>query len=253
MRYTAGSPGERTVIGMDGTRKPAPPAIRESLQVWEFFACAEEGVFVEVGANAPKDLSQTWLLEKMGWSGVLVEPLPDRCEALRRERPNSKVFEVAVGPPEKTGEADFYVQDAFSSLAPNLKDNVMDYRSVIRVNVVTLDAVLDEAGITRVDFLSVDTEGTELEVFRGLDLRRRRPSLILVEDPVLHLKVHRHLASAGYRLVRRTGFNNWYVPEESPFRASLPDRLRLFRKMYLGTPVRAFRFRVQAMGTRRTA
>jgi FkbM family methyltransferase len=238
---------------MGGNRKSAPPEIRETLQIWEFFGCAEEGIFVEVGANAPKNLSQTWFLEKMGWSGVLVEPLPDRCEALRRERPNSNVFEVAVSAPEKTGEADFFVQDVFSSLEPNVKDNIMEYRSVIRVKVATLDAVLEEAGVPRMDFLSVDTEGTEIDVFRGLDLRKHRPSLILVEDPVLHLKLHRYLESAGYRLFRRTGFNNWYVPEESPFRPPPLTRLRLFRKMYLGTPLRAFRFRIQAMRTRNTA
>jgi FkbM family methyltransferase len=253
MRSPAEHTEEETGGDMDGIRKSALPEIRETLRIWEFFGCAEEGVFVEVGANAPKHLSQTWFLERMGWRGVLVEPLPDRCEALRRERPNSKVFEVAVSAPGKTGEADFYVQDVFSSLEPNLKDNIMGYRSVIRVTVVTLDAVLEEAGVPRVDFLSVDTEGTEIDVFRGVDLRRHRPSLILVEDPVLHLKVHSHLTSAGYRLVRRTGLNNWYVPEESPFRAPPLERLRLFRKMHLGTPLRAFRFRIQAARTRNSS
>ena len=238
---------------MGGDWKSAPPEMRETLQIWEFFGCSEEGTFVEVGANDPKNLSQTWFLEKMGWGGVLVEPLPERCAALRRDRPNSNVFETAVSAPDKTGEADFYVQDVFSSLEPHLKDNIMDYKSVIRVKVATLDAVLEEAGVSRVDFLSVDTEGTEVDVFRGFDFRKYRPALILVEDPVLHLEVHRHLESTGYRLVRRTGFNNWYVPGDSPVRASLYDRLRLFRKMYLGTPLRAFRFRVQAMRTRKSA
>lgn len=225
----------------------------EKVQVWEFFGFAEEGYFVEVGANDPKSLSQTWFLERMGWQGVLVEPLPERCEALRRDRPKSKVFEVAVSAPEKTGEADFYVKDVFSSLERHLKDNVMEYEKVLRVKVSTLDAVLDEAKIPRIDFLSVDTEGTEIDVFRGLDIRRHRPALVLVEDPVLTLDLHRHLEASGYRLIRRTGFNSWYVPADSPVRAPLSRRLRLFRKMYLGTPVRALKFRLQAMRTRKTA
>ena len=236
MRYTSGMSAE----------------IREKVQVWEFFGFAEEGYFVEVGANAPKNLSQTWFLERMGWEGVLVEPLPDRCEALRRDRRKSKVFEVAVSAPEKTGEADFHVKDVFSSLERHLKDNVMEYERVLRVKVTTLDAVLDAAKIPRIDFLSVDTEGTEIDVFRGFDLRKRRPALVLVEDPVLDLELHRHLEASGYRLIRRTGFNNWYVPADSPARAPLFRRLRLFRKMYLGTPVRALKFRLQSMRTRKT-
>ena len=162
------------------------------------------------------------------------------------------MFEVAVSAPEKTGEADFHVKDVFSSLERHRKDNVMEYERVLRVKVTTLDAVLDAAKIPRIDFLSVDTEGTEIDVFRGFDLRKRRPALVLVEDPVLDLELHRHLEASGYRLIRRTGFNNWYVPADSPARAPLFRRLRLFRKMYLGTPVRALKFRLQSMRTRKT-
>jgi len=220
--------------------------MREKLAVWEFFGCAEEGIFVEVGANDPKSLSQTWLLERIGWRGVLVEPLPDRAEALRRERRNSQVFEVAVSAPEKTGEADFHVAGALSSMDRNVKDYSTDYETVLRVKVATLDSILSEAKIPRIDFLSVDTEGTEVDVFRGLDLRKYRPRLVLVEDAVLGMKLHRYMMSFRYTLVRRTGFNNWYVPEDSPYRAPLLRRLRLFRKMYLGTPVRAMKFRIRS-------
>ena len=228
--------------------------MREKLAVWEFFGCAEEGTYVEVGANDPKCLSQTYLLEKMGWRGVLVEPLPEFAAALRRDRPNSRVFEVAVSAPGKTGEADFHVAGTLSSLDQNSKDNSTEYDRVLRVRVVTLDSILEEAMIRKVDFLSVDTEGTEIDVFRGFDVRKYQPALILVEDVVDDLKLHRHLTSPpyGYRLVRRTGFNNWYVPADSPSRVPLFQRLRLFRKMYLGTPVRAVRFRLQATRNRKS-
>ena len=75
MRYTSGMSAE----------------IREKVQVWEFFGFAEEGYFVEVGANAPKNLSQTWFLERMGWEGVLVEPA------------SGPVRGAAPGPPEIEG------------------------------------------------------------------------------------------------------------------------------------------------------
>jgi FkbM family methyltransferase len=236
---------------VNGNPNPALEEMREKLRIWEFFGSAEEGIFVEVGANDPKSLSQTWFLEKMGWRGVLVEPLPDLAEALRRERPNSMVFEAAVSAPEKTGEADFHVAGAFSSLDQNVKDNAVEYGTVLRVKVVTLDSILEEAKIRKVDFLSVDTEGTEVDVFLGFDFGRYRPALVLVEDAVFGLKLHRHMESSRYRLVRRTGFNNWYVPEDSPFRPSLYEKFRLFRKMYLGTPVRVLKFRLQSMRARR--
>ncbi|MCL5966775.1 MAG: FkbM family methyltransferase [Deltaproteobacteria bacterium] len=233
---------------MDRAGGQANPELREQSLVWEFFDFATEGFFMEVGAHDPKYLSQTWLLERVGWRGILVEPLPEQCELLRRERPGSKVHEVAVSSPDKTGTADFHVCGMFSSLEKNVADNRIRYEAAITRRVVTLDAILREENVVALDFLSLDTEGTEFDVLRGFDIRKYEPRLILIEDTVTGLDKHAHLLSAGYRLVRRTGSNNWYVPRNSPRDASILDRIRLFRKMYLGTPFRAFRFRRERRG-----
>ena len=69
--------------------------------VWEFFSRRAEGFFVEVGANHPRDGSQTWLLEQAGWRGILVEPQAALFQALCQERLRSKVFRAACSAPEK--------------------------------------------------------------------------------------------------------------------------------------------------------
>jgi Methyltransferase FkbM domain len=51
----------------------------------------------------------------------------------------------------------------------------------VRTRIRALSNLLDELGIERVDFFSLDVEGFELEVLKGLDLRRHRPKLILIE------------------------------------------------------------------------
>src|SRR5204862_4491 len=81
-------------------------------------------------------------------------------------------------------------------------------------------------------------EGHELQVLRGLSLERHRPNLVLIEDAVRDLDQHRYLRSHGYRLVKRTALNNWYIPENAAFSmATLGERIGLFRKMYLATPI----------------
>lgn len=227
---------------MRSGKTPEDREIQEKLLVWEYFRFATEGVFVEVGANDPKHLSQTWLLEKVGWTGVLVEPLPDKSEALRRDRPASRVFEVAVSSPDRVGEADFHVFGAFSSLVKNVVDNQIPFDSSIRVRVATLGSVLREANVDRLDFLSIDTEGTELDVLKGFDLARYRPALLLIEDHLHSLNIHRYMKANGYRLIRRTGYNNWYAPDSSRHETPVFERLKLFRKVYLGTPLRAYKF-----------
>src|ERR1051326_9327212 len=60
------------------------------------------GPFVEVGANDPVQLSQTHHLERLGWDGILIEPLREYAERLRSKR-RARVFEVAAGAPEDEG------------------------------------------------------------------------------------------------------------------------------------------------------
>jgi hypothetical protein len=81
-----------------------------------------------------------------------------------------------------------------------------------------------------------------LQVLRGFDLARHRPAVVLVEDHLLQLGVHRHLVWHGTRAVKRTGINNWYVPKRQPFHMTTwTERLKLFQKMYLGLPSRKIR------------
>jgi FkbM family methyltransferase len=212
----------------------------EDLAIWEFFLRAPDGFFIEVGANEPSNLSQTFLLEQKGWKGILVEPQPACCERLRQRRPRSTVVQAACGPPAQKGKALFRIasHNDRSSLAGFEPDEDVEFTGTIEVDLVTLDEVLERAGNPRVDFLSIDVEGGELEVLSGFSLARHAPALVLVEDHVETLRLHSYMKSRGYKLVRRTGSNNWYVPASTPFPVGWGERLRLLRKMQLGTPLR---------------
>ena len=211
----------------------------EDVLVWEYFGARTNGFFLEAGANHPTKCSQTWLFELHGWKGILVEPIAKNCELLRRHRPGSRVFQCALGAPEQRGRVKFNVaadNDGLSGLVVN--DGVTVER-VEEVELRTLDEVLAEAGNPKLDLVSLDVEGLELQVLRGFDLARHHPAILLVEDHLQNLSVHRHLVRNGYRLVKRTGLNNWYIPKKQPFRmASRVERLLLFRKMFLSLPFR---------------
>lgn len=217
----------------------------EDLIVREFFGQRSDGFFVEVGANDPVKFSQTWLLERLGWTGLLVEPLAERCARLRPARPRSRVHQVAVGAPAQRGHLELQVppDDMFASLCPREKAPLAVKTE--RVQVKTLDDVLASKGDPTVDFLSIDVEGLELEVLQGFALARHRPRLLLMEDHLKSLAVHAHLAAHGYELVKRTGCNNWYVPAGTPFPFSTwAERLRLWKRLRLNTPWNIARRRV---------
>jgi FkbM family methyltransferase len=223
--------------------------------VWEFFNRKREGCFVEVGANDPVAGSQTWLLEQNGWRGVLVEPQAQLCEKLRSARPRSQVFQVACSAPGNEGDADLILteHDGNATLRPQRDSHGIKHTGVERVRLTTLNAVLQTAGAQRIDFLSLDVEGHELEVMRGFDFEKYRPSLILIEDGVRELSKHRYLKERGYKLVKRTCLNNWYVPNAAKFTMSTwLEKLGLVRKMYLALPIRKLRLYLRRRAERPT-
>ena len=225
-------------------KSPILEELIEKQLVWEFFGRKSEGFFVEVGANDPHSGSQTWLLEENGWRGVLVEPQAALCEKLRCERKHSRIFQVACSGPEREGEADLQIgaHDGISTLEQQVDSHGIRFIGTEHVKVTTLDKVLQEAGVGTIDFLSLDVEGHEIEVMRGFDFEKYRPSLILIEDGVRSLDKHCFLKRRGYRLVKRTTLNNWYIPRDQPFQMTFwLERLELFRKMYLGYPFRKIR------------
>jgi FkbM family methyltransferase len=223
-------------------RSVFPQADEEALKL--AFLAQPAGFFVEVGANDPVSGSQTWELERRGWPGVLVEPQPSLAAALTQQR-TAKVFAAACTSRENSGTTmPLYLAGGSSSFDKALNTTEIRPHGVIDVPTRTLDDILIEAGApAEIDFVSIDVEGHEVEVLDGFDLAKWRPKLLMVEDFLLHLRLHRCLTGHGYRWLRRTGINNWYVPATVPVELGADGLWQFFNKHYLGLPSRKLRTR----------
>src|SRR5215831_5887767 len=116
----------------------------EARLVEEFFNNSSNGFFVDVGAADPRLGSQTWHLEEMGWSGVLIEPRPDCAQKLREAR-RAKVYQVACTSAPNRGTARLHLREGYSSLSDKLVITGLNARDSIEVNTRTLDEILDDA------------------------------------------------------------------------------------------------------------
>lgn len=210
--------------------------------VTAFFGEGYRGTFVDVGAADVQRNSQTYDLERAGWSGVLIEPRPDCAEQLRRQR-RAPVFQVACSSPARAGTTmTLHLAGGHSSLNDEFVVAGLRAEGEITVAVRTLDDILTEADMTApIDFVSIDVEGHEPEVLAGFDLQRWRPRLMVIEDHVLNLNLHRLMQRLGYKWVQRVDYNGWYVPNEHPMRVSGFGRLQFIRKYYLSLPTRWLR------------
>ena len=241
---------------MSSPSRKEKKSLDEKQQIREFFQNRKGGVFVEVGAHEPTSHeSQSWHLEHLlNWKGVLVEPNPQLAEQARHQRPKATVFECACTAPEKAGPLTLYIPLAdgnpvtgHASLEKNVDDYDYTRHQAVAVDARTLDDLLEESGLSAIDLLSVDVEGMEMDVMKGFTLRKCRPALILMEDKLLYLEKHRYLKQNGYRLVKRTKQNNWYIPRGSRRPPqSIGEKVRLIKKLYLSIWLRKLKFAVKS-------
>ena len=205
------------------------------------------GVFVDGAANDPVSNSQSGALEQAGWAGVCVAPQPRFARALRARR-HATIVQKACGAPGCSGRTmTLTVLGTNAALEPERVFTRHEAVERVDVELDRLDAIVREAGLDRIDFLSPDVEGYETEVLKGFDLARWQPRLALCEDHGFDHAKRRALARAGYRRVRRTEYNDWYVPRSVPFPLSLRGRWQFLRKAGIGLPFRVARRRLKAL------
>ncbi len=227
----------------------------EKASIRGFFEERRGGLCVEVGSNESLSVSsQSWHLEdRLDWKCILVEPNPELARAAREARPRASVYECACVGPHEVGSRQFFIPisdrgevASHASLQKNADDHHYERHRSITVEARTLDQIIESAGAQSVDFLSVDVEGTELQVLEGFDFSKYRPELILLEDKHLYLNKHRYLKKQGYRLVRRLNRNCWYVPTETLTpRAPTRETLRLLKRMYLSIWLKKLRYAIE--------
>lgn len=152
--------------------------------------------FVELGANDGFTQSNTYYFERFrGWRGVLIEPVPELYERAKRRRRRAKVFNAACVPFDYQGSTVHMtycnlmsvVQGALHSSAQELEhirvgSEIQQIRTYeLDVPARTLTSILDEALVRQIDLLSLDVEGFELDVLRGLDFDRYAPRFMIIE------------------------------------------------------------------------
>jgi FkbM family methyltransferase len=220
-----------------------PPALEQEC-VQSFFNGKTNGVYVDVGANDPFIESQSFHLEQMGWNGLLIEPLPNMCALLREHRTSTVVPYACSSIDNHKKILPLISFGVCSTLESKLIHTNKVKQDVIYIETRTLDSILEENNIeANFDLLSIDVEGHEIELFKGFDIQRWKPKLVLLEDHVTSQDKHKFMITNGYAFLLRTGLNSWYVQNTKDYSISLKSKFEFIRKYYLGIFFRKLRIK----------
>ena len=193
----------------------------QDLMALHFFGCEGKGFFVEFGATDGISGSNTFLLEKaLGWSGILAEPAKKWHKDLQRNRNSKLDFRCVYA--ESNLKIEFQeVGGGLSTIkhfstrdihAENRKESI-----VYRVKTVSLNGLLeDHSAPDHIDFLSIDTEGSEFEILSSLNFQKYSFGFICVEHNHTEnkQKIESLLNSRGYKAVysKLSEFDGWFIP-----------------------------------------
>ncbi|MFT4588473.1 MAG: FkbM family methyltransferase [Limisphaerales bacterium] len=187
------------------------------------FKGKRSGVFVDVGANDGETFSNTCFLEReLGWTGVAIEPLPKAFEKLARNR-SCHALQCCIA--EKEGDVNFLEIDGNAEMLSGIVDSY-DERHLrriddelatrggskreIKVKCHRLSTILDRHSLSEVDYLSIDTEGNEMDVLRSVDLSAQLVRVISVENNYGSSDLRKRLGQFGYKLVALAGADEIY-------------------------------------------
>lgn len=177
------------------------------------------GYFVEFGATDGVLLNNTWLLEKhFGWDGVCAEPNPKFLMNLKINRSCSISDKCVFSATNQTVE--FVLADVYGGIK-NLgnddnhkakRDAYANNGQVIQVDTISLVDLLNEHNAPReIDYLSIDTEGSEFEILNAFDWESFSIKCITVEHNYTPMRqqIRELLTSRGY-VCEEAQWDDWY-------------------------------------------
>jgi len=172
------------------------------------------GFYVDVGAYHPLELNNTCLLHKRGWGGINIDINTLSIDYFNFLRPNDVNINIAASN-KKTIKTIYYqkkksplntlkITQAKKMFIGNIKKR--------KVKSKTLSKIIDNTKFKgkKINFLNIDTEGSDLEILKKLNFKKYKPELICVElldsfnassKIIKKNKIYKFLVNKKYKLL----------------------------------------------------
>jgi len=156
------------------------------------FRNKKNGFYIDIGCNHPIKNNNTYLFYKKGWSGINIDLDKKNIDLFKLFRPRDKNINWAISSSDTEHNLFFYHDkspiNTISKLAASYQNAKV--KEIRKIKTQTLNSILDNLNLEnkQIDFISLDVEGHEFEVMKGLDLKKYKPQIIVLEYLDLTLK-----------------------------------------------------------------
>lgn len=182
------------------------------------------GVFLDIGANDGVSFSNTYFFEKeLEWTGVCFEPLKSAFEKLQNSRTSINI-NACVANEDKI---DFFLSvEGYGEMLSGLKSKY-DERHLQRVNdtiklhggrmtetkvqCYNINRILQDKNFTNIDFISIDTEGNELEILKSINFKDIHVKALVVENNYSSSEFKDFLTTKGFIKIKQLSVDEVYV------------------------------------------
>jgi len=191
--------------------------------VAEHFNFLKNGVFIDIGANDGKTLSNTYFLEKeLSWSGLVIEPSPKVFKRLEVNR-NCILLNACIS--NESGTAEFLELSGHTEMLSGLidkydqrhlkriEDEIEEFsgeKNYIQVPCYKLEDVMKEYKLNKIDYLNIDIEGGEFDLLKSINFNDIEIDVIGVENNYKEDKIKNYLSQYGYSLIAIVGSDEMY-------------------------------------------
>lgn len=189
----------------------------------EYFGEKTDGNCIEIGAVDGIYISNTLHFEQIGWNALCIEPNPTYFELLKNNRKNCLNFAITNN---NIDDVDFTVVTMNSKNQSSISGLDIDERLIKLHENLGLEPTLSKINVDgrrldwcienffnyeTIDFISIDTEGNELDVLKSFDVNRYNIKLMVIENNYNENYVENYLTDLGWVKDKRVEVNDFYI------------------------------------------
>jgi FkbM family methyltransferase len=193
-----------------------------------FFRNKKEGTYIDVGCHHPLINNNTYPLYKRGWKGINIDIDYGAIDSFNFLRSKDTNIKIAVS--DTTGEAELFFYHNRAAKNTLSKEKGFDSKEIQKIKTSTLNKVIENSIYKdkKINFISIDVEGYELNVLKGFDFKKYKPDLVVLEliqegmteffhqniENIQNSEVYLYMIKHDYKLINWIHDDLVFVPQD---------------------------------------